>query len=92
MRSWTRRSKRSLPEWLTEIDGAAFFGIYSLKTVYLPKTLRSLWDDSFAASGVEIIYYAGSTDDWVKITREVNQYNIYEDPLQTKGIIFDYSY
>lgn len=82
----------ALPEGLETIEFGAFFGMQTLKTVYLPKSLKSVGDDSFAASVIETIYYAGSEDDWKNITTEYNQYNVYENPLETKPVIYNHAY
>ena len=82
----------ALPEGLEEIGCGAFFGVDTLKTVYLPKSLKSVFEDSFAVTPLEMIYYAGDVNDWANITTEENQYNIYENPLENTPIEFNHKY
>lgn len=53
-----------LEEGVTAIDELAFAGGPNVKTVYIPKSLKSIAKDSFNWTSMKEIWYAGSESDW----------------------------
>ena len=60
-----------IPKGITKLESWLFFGCYGLKTITLPKEVE---DIDFAAfrdcSNLSDIYYAGTEEDWKKISVE----------------------
>jgi hypothetical protein len=76
-------------EGLEIIEDGAFFAVITLKEVFIPSTVTSIDNTAFACSGLEQIYYAGTPDQWGKIKCVVSEYDIYENPILTKAVIYN---
>ena len=53
-----------IPANVTSINGEAFTSCSSLKTVHLPKGIKTISNEAFYASPVKDVYYAGTQADW----------------------------
>ena len=61
----------------------------TLKEVFIPSTVTSIDNTAFAGTGLEQIYYAGTPDQWGKIKCVVSEYDIYENPILTKAVLYN---
>ena len=55
-----------IPEGVTEIGGSAFSSS-AIKTVYLPKSLKTVWYHPFLGSNLETVYYYGTPEEYQEI-------------------------
>lgn len=67
--SWNFRNNDAIsnlviPANVTSINGEAFTSCSSLKTVHLPKGIKTISNEAFYASPVKDVYYAGTQADW----------------------------
>ena len=57
----------SLPSTLTSIEYGAFYKDAKLRTLGIPKSVKSIKPNAFMGSGIETINYNGTMADWAKI-------------------------
>lgn len=77
----------TLTEGLGTIGSFCFSGCSSLGTVYLPASLTKIEANAFAGVGSLKIFYAGSEEQWQKITAANGN-----EALQNAEITYDYKY
>ena len=81
-----------------EIEECAFGddgGLFNVKTIYLPKSLRSLDFDCFYnldAQKLEKVYFGGSEAEWEELKMKSDNFRLQEgwDDLQNVEIIYNY--
>lgn len=61
--------KIKFSDQLENLELEALFGCENLTEISLPKSLKVLGDDVFRNSGIESINYAGTLEEWSKISR-----------------------
>ena len=49
------------------ISRAAIVELYDLKVLYLPKTLRVIYEGNFVNTGLTTVYYEGTVEEWTQI-------------------------
>ena len=70
---------------LESIGSWCFSGLAALETVYLPKSVSKIDACAFLRSGVKMVYYAGSEDDWKAINIKSSN-----DELINAEIVYNY--
>ena len=76
-----------IPSNIKKLYDCVFLHCTKLETIYLPSEISLIQHDAFAeCDALKNVYYAGSKEDWEKITLEANN-----DALLNAEIIFDYA-
>jgi hypothetical protein len=57
-----------IPSSVTSIGKSAFIGCQNLKSVIISKELKSVGESAFENSGLETVYYTGTSSEWKKLT------------------------
>ena len=65
----TNLRKIEFSNQLESLELEALFKCENLTEISLPKSLKALGDDVFRISGIENINYAGTLEEWLKISR-----------------------
>ena len=65
----------TIPEDITKIDGYAFEGIHSLKTVTIPDSVLEIGNYAFAYTGLTDIYYQGTQEQFELI--ELGEWEVF---------------
>lgn len=68
----------AVPESVVYIKSNTFNGNKNLKTIYIPKSLKTIYDSAFAGcTGITDIYYCGTAEEANNITIEANNDCLY---------------
>ena len=65
----------NIPSGVTLIEYSAFEDCSDLKTISIPSSVEEIKADAFLHTGLEDIYYEGTTGEWTTLTQEYDETN-----------------